>query len=89
MTSPLEERRYGRFNIPRRLLDTDYDGVLKVMSKCVVVRAEMLMDQDAIEYIAISSEFDPVEKYSISPEYIVCVDYGKEGEQVNTTFERL
>lgn len=67
-TSPTT-RRLGRFRIAGVMLKNRPVDVLRVMGKCIVVRAEYLYEADAIEYTAISEHFAPLPEGFVVPTY--------------------
>lgn len=73
MSEPMkvvEERRLGRFNVPRIYIAKFPEDVMEVLSKCLIVRAETLYHADAIEYIAFSEMFEPCEDGCEPPMYV-------------------
>lgn len=71
--------RRGRFIVSRTIVDNHTKDFINMMKHFAPVRAEMLYHIDAIEYIAISPLFDPVDHGEIVPEYDVYVENGKIG----------
>jgi hypothetical protein len=67
------ERRIGRFEVLRPLIEDYADVIAAAMAGMIVVRAEHRLDMDAIEYMAFSPQFDPVPKFEIAPLYRVMV----------------
>mgnify|MGYP003651267814 CR=1 FL=1 len=62
------ERR-GRFEITMNIIN-QYPWIAKrVMSQCIIVRAERMYMRDSIEYHAISHKFDLVQEGEIIPAY--------------------
>lgn len=63
-------RRIGRFIIPRRIITDEPQLVMsEVMARCIVVRAEMMWENGAIEYLAQSPDFEPVRLGTAAPFY--------------------
>lgn len=62
-------RRFGRFIICRKGIDDFSTNVKRIMGKCIIIRAQMLYECDAIEYYAISEHFDLLEPGTIPPTY--------------------
>ena len=67
----LKNRRFGRFYIYLDAIDDDYNYICKVMGEVIIIRAEALLHNDMVEYIAISKHFDQVEQGAMIPEYKV------------------
>lgn len=86
--SIIDERRVGVFSIDKRLVDTEPDTCMAVLSDCVVVRAEFLYHTGAIEYVAFHESFDPVEIGMMTPRYVAHVkcDYDPETQTITTAF---
>ena len=61
--------RRGWFCVSKALLDLPSIDLMSFMSNFLIVRAEFLYDKDAIEYIAVSELFDPIEDGFETPEY--------------------
>lgn len=63
-------RKVGRFRVHSQLA-RDFDTTLKrIMSRCIVVRAEQHFASDEIEYVAVSDLFREVKNGEIVPEYV-------------------
>ncbi|MCK5643250.1 MAG: hypothetical protein KAJ19_20745 [Gammaproteobacteria bacterium] len=63
--------RPGRFKLNVGVLETDPDVAMKIMARCIIVRAEQLWHERAIEYRAYSLDFEKHELYgSPIPEYV-------------------
>lgn len=71
MKNFFEERRFGRFFIPRHIVETDPEHIMLIMGKCVVVKAEIALDRDGYDYMAVSPDFAPLSPGSIAPTYNV------------------
>ena len=64
----------GRFTLPRSFV-LDQDIVVKrIMSQCIIVRAQMIYVSDVIEYQAISWRFRDVPDHEIMPTYVWTYD---------------
>jgi hypothetical protein len=63
------DRRIGKFYISTELIEFNPEIVKKIMSRMIVVRAELLYHTFSIEYHAISSLFEPVNIGECTPEY--------------------
>lgn len=68
--------RIGRFALSQFIVDNDENAARVVMGKCVVVRCEMMYAHKTFEYVAISPQFDEVERGEIIPEYDVLISDG-------------
>ncbi|WP_417518788.1 hypothetical protein [Marinobacter sp.] len=62
-------RRVGRFRLDARAVEHACVGVSRIMSQCIIVRAEMSYLRGAIEYEAISWRFREVEQGFVLPTY--------------------
>lgn len=71
-------RRFGRFTLPARLAGEYSSQVLRVMSKCIVVRCEHIYNSDELEYVAISDHFREVAQGEMTPTYVW--NFTSEGE---------
>jgi len=71
-----DKKRVGRFEISRRYIDERPNEALKIMSRCIIVRAECLWASDVIEYVAISPDFDELPPNLQPPLYECQVDDG-------------
>ena len=65
----IDKRRKGTFKITMDLIEDSTKWVKHIMGRMIIVRAECLYYDDVIEYIAISSEFDKLEKGEVIPTY--------------------
>lgn len=68
-----QNRRLGRFRIID--LDEHMREAKIVLARVVVVRAEMLYQDHAIEYTAICDDFDVVDVGEMVPEYNALLQY--------------
>ena len=72
------KNRVGKFSISNIMLERNFGIVRSILSKCVVVRCEMIFANNLLEYVAISPEFDEREPGETIPEYEVQIgDNGK------------
>ena len=69
-------RRRGRFAIPRCMLENSPAEVINVLGYMVVVRAEMLLEHDAVLYSAWSPLFDVIKPGDVIPHYNIEVESG-------------
>lgn len=65
----VSQRRLGTFLVPWGMIDRNPDDVAKVFVDCIVVRAELRWDVDAIEYVAYRPEFASVDPGACTPRY--------------------
>jgi len=72
----MKNRRLGKFTISSMMIERSPEIVRAVMGRCIIVRCEMLFEFDALEYVAISPDFDEVQPGMISPKYDVITDNG-------------
>jgi len=83
----MKPRRIGRFFIEWPLIERSPEVVRQVMAQCIVIRAELLGANHAVEYVAFSDSFDPVEHGSLVPEYHV--RFYSEGDVSRVAFRRV
>ena len=69
MKNLIEERRVGTFEISYDLIKLNWRDVLLLMRDVIIVRAEMMVHKNSIEYIAYSPKFEICEEGIISPLY--------------------
>jgi hypothetical protein len=62
-------KRLGRFKISLDLINESSWITQRVMSQCIIVRAELLYTTHVVEYEAISYRFDLVEEGQTIPNY--------------------
>lgn len=62
-------RRLGIFKIPCDSIEKRPDETRAALATCIVVRAESLYHEDAIEYVAISEHFEEIPLGTRPPEY--------------------
>jgi hypothetical protein len=80
-------RRLGRFRIID--IDANMREAKIVLARVVVVRAEMLYQDAAIEYTAISDDFDAVDDGAVVPEYLPLLQYDGMGGCKFKAWQRL
>ena len=68
--------RIGRFVISRLFVEKDPETARAVMGMVIVVRCEMMLASDTLEYMALSPEFDEVQEGEIIPTYEVHINEG-------------
>lgn len=52
-----ESRPIGKFRIPLDIINNDAQTARIILRDCIVVRAEILYEWDAIEYVAMHPDF--------------------------------
>lgn len=67
------EGRYGKFSIDKKVIDSSDDLVMQIMGMCVILRAEFNYYKKAIDYIALSPHFEPIEMGTLIPEYNIII----------------
>ena len=72
----MRARRIGKFAISIELVERDQETARKIMGRCIVVRCEMMYHTNTLEYLAMSPDFDEIEKGMIAPEYEVHISEG-------------
>jgi hypothetical protein len=70
------DKRIGRFEMSRELIERDPETARAIMGRCIVVRCEMMYEHDTLEYVALSPDFDEVQQGMIAPEYDVIISEG-------------
>ena len=73
---PRYDRRIGRFALSRLIVERDQETARAIMGRCIVLRCEMMYHMNALEYIAMSPDFDEIEQGMIAPEYDVHISEG-------------
>lgn len=76
----MKDRRIGMFIIPADVVDSYPEAIRQVMGRCIVTRCEMLWNSTALEYMAISPDFDEFKPSDKSIWYDLVFD--KDGSQV-------
>lgn len=76
-----KQRRYGIFEIGTDMITDHPEVVRKIMGCCIIVRAENMYTQHAVEYHAICEDFLPVPEGQLVPRYDV--EYDTETGEVN------
>lgn len=61
--------RIGKFCIDVRQIERMPKVAMAILNGCIVVRAESMWHRNAIEYMAISDQFDEVAVGDVCPEY--------------------
>jgi len=67
------ENRIGKLTISKDLLLENPEGMMLIMSKLIIIRCEYFYHLDSFEYIALSYEFDIIDKGTVPPRYKVWV----------------
>jgi len=63
-------KRLGQFSISRDTVESSPWIVQRIMSQCIIIRAELMHINNVIEYQAISYRFDLVKDGEITPRYM-------------------
>lgn len=70
MSNPsLFKRRLGKFSFTRDFIEECPQIAQEILSTVIVVRAEMLYDRDAIEYVGLSHSFESLPCGVAAPHY--------------------
>jgi hypothetical protein len=85
ITQTNENRRVGRFEISRKLIEDRPDIIRTIMGRCIVIRCETIYYTDAIEYTALSPDFDEVPEGRTIPRYVIEVS----GDETHIEFRRI
>lgn len=72
--------RLGRFEIPREVILDDPEMAIATLLGMIVLRAEMMLHTDAVEYLAISPMFDEVAPGEVPPNYDIIVEKGTDAD---------
>ena len=72
--------KVGAFTIQCDLIDDEPDMVRRVLSGCIVVRAETIYHTKEIAYVAIAEHFEDVPTGCQVPEYDILISKGENGE---------
>lgn len=62
--------RIGKFEISMVFFESAPEEVMRILGRCLVVRAEWLFHKRTIEYMAYSLDFDTGPEFRAAPEYI-------------------
>lgn len=82
-------KRVGLIKITDDLIEENPNGVMKyLMSQIIVIRAEHILWNRTVEYIALCEQFDEVGEGEVLPEYQAIARRHPDGE-ITLTFERL
>ncbi len=69
MSNIISENRFGTFQVSGTLMHDAPEEVILALRECLIVRAEHIWANDAVDYIAFSRYFDPVEAGMRAPFY--------------------
>jgi len=83
-----EGEKIGVFVVGRAVMMRHPEFVMDVLSNGIVVRAELMWNQDGVEYQFICSEFDPILPGYKLPNYFIDVIEGLPNEPVKWSFRR-
>jgi len=64
-----KSRRFGSFRIQFDKIENDEKYLYHLMGEVIIIRAEALLHNSTVEYIAISPHFDELEEGTVIPEY--------------------
>ena len=64
-----KSRRFGSFRIQFDKIENDEKYLYHLMGEVIIIRAEALLHNSTVEYIAISKHFDELEEGTVIPEY--------------------
>lgn len=62
-------KRLGKFSISTELLEQNPEAVMKIMGRCIILKAESLDYKRMYEYYAYSPHFDIITEGECAPEY--------------------
>ena len=83
------KNRVGTFEIARELIHSDPSAVLKVMARCIIIRAEYMFASNDIAYVALCADFDEIPTSSLPPAYRPILQRGAEGAVDLVRWERV
>ena len=69
----LKNNQLGKFSISREMVIREKPYVLRVMSKCIIVRCELLFHVDRFDYVALSEDFSKVLPGMEIPDYEIVI----------------
>lgn len=81
----LNFKNWGRFSVDFNDVNENADALLSLMGTVIIVRADANLQTDALDYLAISPEFDEVEEGQEVPHY--SVELGEDGSVAWTKVE--
>lgn len=87
--NPVEENRIGKVRIESRYIHTDFDLLLEISKKFVVVRCEHMFSDNRLHYIGYSYDFEPVEMGMEAPEYQVEIQQEDENGEREIKFKAI
>lgn len=89
--APLPDpRKLGRFYLSAERIRQKWPELCAlVFARVVVVRAEMLWQTNAVEYLAYSEDFEPVPEGVAPPEYQFLITKGPDGKPAHLRTERI
>ena len=64
-----KNKRIGRFRIFFDTIDADEEYLYQLMGEVIVIRAEAILHNCQVDYIAVSKHFDELEEGTMIPEY--------------------
>lgn len=70
----LNDHRVGRFQIGLDVINDAPEIVTRIMGETIIIRAEMVLALNAIEYHAICEHFEELPDWLMPPEYDVIYD---------------
>ena len=74
-----DDRRFGKFFINIECLNNNIEAIQKIMGLCIILRAEMMLARDVIEYEAWCPLFELLDPGLIVPTYTFTIN-GDTGE---------
>lgn len=83
------KNRVGTFEVSRDLIDRDPSAVLKVMARCVIVRAEYLFVSNTVAYTALCMDFDENLAGHLAPAYRPIMERDEHGAVELLRWERV
>lgn len=73
------QRRIGRFFVDRNLMDHAPELVARILAGKIIVRAQLVWERDAFEYVALAPDFAPAMLGEAPPEYRLMIDPKTQG----------
>lgn len=69
----ITERRFGWFALSIKRVEDNEELIYKLMSMCIITRAEYMLENDVMLYTASSPAFKRIPKGARAPKYRVCI----------------
>ena len=84
----LKDRRLGKFSICIKDINENPELVLAILSKVIVVKADLVIYKDEVEYQAISEHFFLLNPLNMIPTYKIIISMDEDRIQIDFSRER-